>query len=157
VKFLRASIILAAALAVSVPLKFSIQRGSADADPELVGPITAFLTRHGYEPQVEQRPAGVFIYATAGACRLLVRLVPPQGWNLDSISASAANVGPLVFVFDGTLSQSPAVTASLFYDYRQRLREHFGFPQILFPLLAVAASDGCAVKSLPWQEIAEIS
>ncbi len=81
----------------------------------------------------------------------------PYGGNLDSINISARDVGPLVFVFDGTVDPRAPISASLFYQYRKRLRELLGFRTTVFPLLAVAASEGCSVESLPWQEIAGIS
>ena len=153
-----ARFLLAIALVVTVPLKLLIQ--SAPESERVRHPdktIAAFLARHNYEPRVEQRPAGTFVYATSGACRLLIRLASPYSGNLDSINISARDVGPLVFVFNGSVDPRPPISATLLYHYRQRLRELLGFRVTVFPLLAVAASDGCSVESLPWREIAGIS
>lgn len=149
---------LAVALALTVPLKFMLPSTARPGrDHDLSAPVSAFLTRHGFQSRVEQRPAGLFIHATAGGCRMLIREATPQGWNRDSIDAVGRQVGRIAYVFDGaTYDEQPVVQTTLSF-YWTRLRAQMGLNPARHPVLAVAASEPCAIEALPWREVAEIS
>jgi hypothetical protein len=96
------------------------------------------------------------IYAASGDCRLVIKQVLPQGYNLNAIKAMIAQEGRLSFVFDGRVyGERPPATTTLSH-YWTRLRQQLGLKAREKPVLAVASSESCAVDALPWKEIAEL-
>jgi hypothetical protein len=145
--------VLVVALAVTVPLKFLV----SPVDPQrfsLDGPVPAFLSRHGLQPHVEKRIAGLIIDATSGDCRMMIMEMEPRGTNLDRIDSAAKKAGhPVVFVFEGVVYGEPPVRRTLLKYYWSRLQERLGFKGSLTPVLAVVASAKCSPETLPWREI----
>ncbi len=149
---------MAGALALTLAVKLVYSREPApDADADVLGEaVAAFLLQHGFEPRVEKR-GGVFVHASAGKCRMLISEAVPQGWNRNTIEWWAKPVGRLTYVFDGAVHAHEPFLVPMLDDYWRRVRVRFGLSPNRHPVLAVAASDDCAVDALPWWELAVLS
>ena len=150
---------LAAALALTLALKLLLyHREPAPADAEVLGEaVAAFLLQHGFESRLEKRFGSVFIHANAGKCRMLISEAAPQGWDRSSIELSAKPVGRLTYVFDGAVHAHQPFLAPMLDEYWMRVRIKMGLSPNHHPVLAVAASDDCAVNALPWWELGVLS
>jgi hypothetical protein len=147
---------LAAALALTLALKLLLYHGPAPADAKVLGDVNeavaAFLLRHGFDSRLEKIFDSVLIYANGGKCRMLISEVAPQGWNRSSIELQAKPVGRLTYVFDGAVHAHQPFLAPMLAEYWKRARIRMGLSPNHRPVLAVAASDDCAVN-LPWWEL----
>jgi hypothetical protein len=150
---------LAAALALTLAVKLLFyHREPAPADPEVLGKaVAAFLLQHGYESRVEKRFDSFFIHANAGKCRMVIRKAVPQGWDRSSIELLAKPVGRLTYVFDGAVHAHQPFLAPMLDEYWMRVRFKLGLSPNRHPVLAVAASDDCAVDAIPWWELGVLS
>jgi hypothetical protein len=154
----RLKLILAVAFALTLGLKLLLyQRESAPTDPEVLGEaIASFLLQHGFESRIEIK-YGVFVHADAGKCHMLISEAAPQGWNRSSIELRAEPVGRLSYVFNGVVYADEPFLAPIIDEYWTRIRFKMGLTQSRHPVLAVAASDDCAINALPWSEFAMTS
>jgi hypothetical protein len=150
---------LAAAVALSLSLKlFFYHREAAQGGPELLGSaVSSFLLQHGFESRLEKGYGQVLIHASSGKCRMLISEASPQGWNRSSIELLAKPVGRLTYVFDGAIREHEPFLAPMIDHYWTRARIKMGFSASSHPVLAVAASDECAINALPWSELAVLS
>jgi hypothetical protein len=146
---------LAAAFVLTLGLKLLLYHGeAAPADPEALGEtIASFLLQHGFESRLEKRFDQVLVYANAGKCRMLISEAAPQGWNRSSIEIWAKPVGRLSYVFDGAVHQHEPFLAPVIDEYWTRVRFKMGLSANRHPVLAIAASDDCAINALPWREL----
>jgi len=94
------------------------------------------------------------ISAHSGDCDLQIREALPH--KVDSIKTLAASEGQLAFVFKGEMYPDyPEIKARI--DHRwTRLQQMVGLAVGWHPVVAVAASDGCSIRALPWTEIATL-
>jgi len=149
---------LALLLVLSVSLKF-IFRDTATANQNghltLQDSALAFLTRHQF--QAASTPDSKRIDAVSGDCRLVIREIIPQGWDLDSAKTLGAHEGRLSFIFKGRVYTDLPLGSTILSHYWTRLQQKMGLNASSNPVLAVAASDGCSLDALPWKEIAELS
>ncbi len=151
-------VFLALAVALTSSLKVLVRdTENPNANWAVQDLVTAFLTRHEFESQ--GAPDGSRIYAAFGDCRLQIREMIPQGWNLDSIKTIAAQEGRLSFVFKGLVYRDRPVSLgrTMLSHYWTRLQQKMGLDAKPNPVLAVIASESCSVDALPWKEIAELS
>ena len=150
---------LAAALALTLGLKLLLyQWEPVPADAEVLGEaVAAFLVHRGFESRLEKRFDSVFIHANAGKCRMLISEAAPQGWTRSSIELWAEPVGRLTYVFDGAVHAHQPFLAPMLDHYWMRVRIKLGLSPNRHPVLAVAASDDCAVDALPWRELGVLS
>jgi hypothetical protein len=150
---------LALAFALTLALKLLLFHGEpAPADSEVIGEtVAAFLVQHGFESRLEKRFGSVLIHANAGKCRMLISEAAPQGWNRSSIELRAKPVGRLSYIFDGAVYAHEPFLMPLIDEYWARVRMKLGFSPKAHPVLAVAASDDCMVKELPWRDLAVLS
>ena len=145
---------LAVALALTLALKLLLYREPAPADDDVLGKtVAAFLLQHGFESRLDKRVDGVFIHANAGKCRMLISEAVPQGWNRSSIELWAKSVGRLTYVFDGAVHVNAPFLVPMLDEYWTRVRIKMGVSPNRHPILAVAASDDCAVEALPWWKL----
>jgi hypothetical protein len=145
-------LVLALALAVTVPLKaVKLDTGKQTTSHDLRAATIAFLARHGFEPRTQEEPIGFLIFASSDDCRLQIREAFPQWWFRDSNTARAPKEARLTFVFGGELSSDIRVAWSLNY-YWVRLQQQLGLQANWKAILAVAASHGCFIEALPWNE-----
>lgn len=149
-------LLLAAALVATLGLKLVLyDRGTAAADPEDLGAaITRFLNKAGFEPHVETRYGRVFIYADNGNCRMLISETTPQGWDKSSNEMWAKAVGRLSYIFAGAVHADEPFIAPMLDRWWMWVRLKMGLSANRHPLLAVAASEDCAINALPWWELA---
>jgi hypothetical protein len=147
---------LAAALVLTLGLKLLLYHGEAPpAEPEALGQaVSSFLFQHGFESRLEKKYDQVLVYANAGKCRMVISEAAPQGWNRSSIEIWAKPVGRLSYVFDGVVYADEPFLAPIIDEYWTRVRFKMGLTQSCHPVLAVAASDECAINALPWSEFA---
>jgi hypothetical protein len=150
---------LAVALALTLALKMLLyNQGPAPADAEVLGEtVAAFLLQHGFESNLEKRFDSVFIRVNAGKCRMLISEAAPQGWDRSRLELLAKPVGRLTYVFDGAVHAHQPFLAPMLDQYWMRVRLRLGLSSNRHPVLAVAASDDCAVDALPWSELGVLS
>jgi hypothetical protein len=145
-------LLLALALAVTLSSKLLV-RDTATAN-DLDDSVVAFLTRHQF--QARRMPGVNRIDASSGDCRLVIRLMFPQGYNLDGIKTSGAQEGRLFFVYKGLVYADPPFARIRLSYYWTRLQQKLGLDTERNPALAVASSESCSLDALPWTEIAEL-
>jgi hypothetical protein len=66
-------------------------------------------------------------------------------------------VGRLSYVFDGAVRDHEPFLGPVIDEYLTRVRIKLGLSPSRHPVLAVAASDDCAINTLPWQELSTLS
>jgi hypothetical protein len=149
---------LLAAFALTLGLKLLLHDHGQTAAPERLGEaVAAFLAQHGFEPRVEKSFGHVLVYANSGKCRMLISKAEAHGWDRSSIEMKAQSMGRLNYVFDGALYEHEPYLAPVINEYWTHLRNKLGLIPNYHPVLAVAASDDCAINSLPWWEIGMIT
>jgi hypothetical protein len=162
VKHYGVKLLFVAALALTLGLKlFYVYHGPlhTPADSESLGEaVTSFLHQHGFESRVENGFSKVFVHASAGKCRMLIMEADPRGSNSGTIELLAKPVGRLSYVFDGAVHEQQLSLASVIIDdYWARLSIKIGLTPGRQRMLAVAASDDCSIKTLPWRELGTLS
>lgn len=151
-------VFLALMLALTLSLKFTLRdRTTANENGHLTvqDSVIAFLTRHQF--QSDSTPDGKRIDAVSGDCRLVIRQIIPQGWDLDGVKTIGAQEGQLSFIFKGLVYTDLPLRSTILSHYWTRLQQKMGLNASSNPVLAVAASDSCSLDALPWREIAELS
>jgi hypothetical protein len=88
---------------------------------------------------------------------MLISEAAPQGWDHSRVELRAKPVGRLSYVFDGAVYANEPFLAPMIDDYWARVRVKMGLSPNRHPVLAVAASDGCTIKTLPWWELGTLS
>ena len=149
-------VFLALAIALTVSLKVMVRdTENQNAHLAVQDLVVAFLARH----QFQSHGTLDGIYAASGNCRLLIREMIPQGWNLDSIKTLDSQEGRLSFVFKGMVytDQPINIGNTTLTHYWTRLQQKLGLDSVSNPVLAVVASESCSLDALPWKEIAELS
>jgi hypothetical protein len=165
VKHYGVKLFFAAALALTLGLKLLLShrallyhREPTPADPDSLGEaVASFLVQHGFESRVEKRFGQVFVHANSGKCRMLLTEAVPQ--NSGTVELLAKPVGRLSYVFDGAVYEhEPSPASVLIGEYWTRVSIKMGLsPNHHRRVLAVAASNDCAIDALPWSELAELS
>jgi hypothetical protein len=115
--------------------------------------IFEFLSRHGFE--VTKRTLGdvPFSDARAGACRMIVVEVSPDGWTRDIIREISSTTEQQFIVFRGsTYTKQPTWLTISDHWWSQSLRK-LGFSRRDAPVIAVSATGPCAPERLPWDEL----
>ena len=70
--------------------------------------VVAFLTDHQFQARSVLRSVGArVIYAGSGDCRLVIRQLFPQAFNLDVIKSKSGEEGRLFFVYKGRIYMDP--------------------------------------------------
>ena len=151
---------LAAALVLTLALKLLLyhHRETAAADSEVLGEaVVPFLLEHGLESHLEKSSDGVLVHATAGQCRMLISEATPQGWYRNQNELLAKPVGRLSYIFDGALRPNEPFLAPMLDRWWMQVRIKLGLSPNYHPVFAVAASEECAVHTLPWRQLAVLS
>jgi hypothetical protein len=165
VKHYGVKLFFAAALALTLGLKLLLyhqellyHREPTPADPDSLGEaVASFLVQHGFEAHVEKRLGQDFVHANAGKCRVLIGQAIPQTSGI--IELLAKPVGRLSYVFDGAVYEhEPSPASVLIGEYWTRVSIKMGLsPNHHRRVLAVAASNDCAIHALPWRELGTLS
>ena len=161
VKLYGLKVFFAAAFALTLGLKllfsyreFLEHRETAPADHRPSSEaVAAFLLRHGLETHLEERFGQFLVHANAGKCRILISEADPQKSGTTELLARP--VGRLSYVFDGAVHEhEPSAAWAMIDKYLARVSIKMGVdPSHHTPVLAVAASDDCAINGLPWWEL----
>jgi hypothetical protein len=139
--------------------KFQLNNPSppqAEAAAELrVLALVAFLSRNGFEALGEQRKFGRLVQASSGNCRLRLVEMDPNGSTRDLVRLITTQHDRAAVIFDGMIyADQPMVRTALSHSWTRLLnRIGVATPQKL--VLGVAASDGCSLEKLPWNEMAD--
>ena len=116
----------------------------------------ALLESSGFAASSERRPLGMAVYGTRGNCRLMVREYDAHGTFAQSHAQVARRVGPLRFVYRGTISDhAPKLMPLTEYFVARELRR-IGLPVPRAPILAVSATDGCSLDAVRWDELSTL-
>jgi hypothetical protein len=132
----------------------------ADPDPNysLGEAVASFLVQHGFESHVEKRFNQVFVHANSEKCRMLITESDPRGLNSGTVELLAKPVGRLSYVFDGAVHEhEPSPALLLIREYWTRVSIKMGLSPSHQRTLTVAASDDCAINTLPWRELGPLS
>jgi hypothetical protein len=157
VKHYRLKLFFAAALVLTLALKLLLNQRDAPDSALFAETVASFLTQHGFESRLEKRFGQVFIHANEKKCHMLITEAAPQGWNRDGIGLHSKQVGQLNYIFDGAVHEREPFVAPLVDEYLTRVRIKMGLNPSRHPVLAVAASDDCAINALPWWELGVLS
>jgi hypothetical protein len=150
------TILCAAAIALTLPLKIAAGTAREPRAPELLQErLSAFLVREGFHLLPHAESAGPFVPAVAEGCRLGIAEALPQGWNSDGLRLSASG-SRLFFVYDGSIYAEPPTRRTAIRYQWTRLMRALGADTPWKPSLAVTASHGCDAESLPWAELATV-
>lgn len=154
----KAEIALAALLPLTVAIKVAAARPSVGVDRALfAAKAEALLDRQGYATGLDDRPSGIVVSAARDGCRMTLREYQPGGIYAVVIADQARNVGTLHYAYRGALYGEPPKLRPLAEYYGRRALQRFGVTLERAPIVAVAASEGCDVASLPWQRLATMS
>ena len=147
----------AALLALSLTGKLALARAEPPPDEGLFAARTAaLLESSGFAASSERRPLGMAVYGARGDCRLMVREYDPHGTFAESHAQVARRVGRLGFVYRGTISdRAPKLMPLTEYFVGRELRR-IGLPVPRAPILAVSATDGCALDGVRWDELSTL-
>jgi hypothetical protein len=157
VKYSAIKLFLGAAFVLTLALKLLLNQREAP-DPALLGEtVASFLIQHGFESRLENKLGQIFVYANAGKCRMLIREAEPHGWNRSGIELQAKALGRLSYIFDGAVHEGEPFLAPVIDEYWTKVRIKLGLRPSWHPVLAVAASDECAINTLPWWELGTLS
>ena len=136
--------------------KFRLDNASpAQAEAAAEIRIIAFLARNGFEALGEERKFGRLVQATSGNCRLRLVELDPNGSTRDKVRLVTRQHDRTAFIFDGIIyADQPMVRTALSQSWT-RLLNRIGVATPQKMVLGVAASDGCSLEKLPWNEMAD--
>ncbi|MDW6021944.1 hypothetical protein SAZ10_09230 [Mesorhizobium sp. BAC0120] len=152
-----AGITLALALTLAIKIAFAPQATPAAVPSQWEAPVVTFLQHQGFAvgaPLPDIDPA--MLPAMKAGCSLKVTQVSPTGWHRDVLASLARPGEQVAFVFDDKVFSTQPVWKTFFDENRRRLLTYAGLHPTERPLLGVIASPGCALKELPWGEIADL-
>ena len=151
---------LALLLALSLAGKAAWSAPAPEPDP--LQPAEAareVLARAGFRTRIVEfdRSPRVLAEGFRGRCRILAGDWPPHGTFADVYRDLGSRLGTLRFVRDGAVTtEAPKLRALLeFYVWREQRRIGIEAPRT--PVIAVAASPGCDLDSLPWASAARVA
>jgi hypothetical protein len=149
VRYSAASLVLAAALALSLGGKLLANGTAPEADQDLFAArAEAALEAAGYRAVRDRRPFGILVHGRRGACRAMIGDYTPYGTFEDVFAQRAAPIGPLRFAWRGTISaEAPKLLPlGLFYLRREAVRVGLAVPRN--PIAALALSPNCPAPDL---------
>lgn len=148
---------IAAALALTLGVKAAWTRDAPAADSSLfTGRAEAMLSDGGFATRRYVRPFGTLVLGRKDNCRLMVADYAPHGTLAEPIAAYARSIGPLRFRWRGDTTEEPPKLAPLASFYLERELRRVGLRPVRQPIIAVAASEGCELDSLPWHQLARL-
>lgn len=108
------------------------------------------LSQAGFTTKVERWPTGVAVQAHRAACRLWVRDNTPHGTMRNIYENLAKAVGPLRYVYRGTIYEKPPQVDPMLRFLVGREMARVGIATARYPVYAVASSAACDISSLQW-------
>ena len=148
------SLLFAGLLATSLSGKLLASRAAPEPDGALLQTRLAdFLKESGFRVRGEPHGFAILVRAERPGCTILAGDYDPHGTFDAAYRQFAAPVGALHFAYRGRSSESAPKLRPLFEYYGQRELRRLGFVPPRNPIIAYAASPGCAADSLPWRRL----
>ena len=146
---------------VLVPLSFgwklAVQRGGSGGleDRNDYVKMAEFLNRQRFIVSVaEKLEAGEpKIFATAGACRVLVAKSASEGSDRDRIGRYATAADTVFVVFGGRTYAEQPTWLTMLDSLWAKLRRELGFNAHATPVFVVIATKGCGAEQFPWHQL----
>ena len=148
-RYSAASLLLGAALLLSLGGKLLANRPSSEADQDLFAArAEAVVEAAGYRAFRDRRPFGILVYGRKGGCRAMIGDYTPYGTFEDVFVQRAEAVGGLRFAWRGTTYEKAPklLPLGLFYLRREAVRIGLAVPRN--PITALALSPGCPAPDL---------
>jgi hypothetical protein len=116
--------------------------------------IVEFLARHGFnvattQPVILQIP--VAVDARSSACKLVVGIISPYGFNIDFFRHLSGATDRMFFVFRGMVYKQQPVLLTSVTHLTFKLLHNVGLVSGIPPVLAVLSP--CDAEQLPWAEL----
>jgi hypothetical protein len=148
------SLALGLVLLASLWLKLSRDiDGGSPAESSIAMRVTNLLERHGLEVSPGAAD-GTQIVGKAGACRIVITEVAPQGWQ-RSVTGQTAGDGNLSYIFDGRVYSDQPVMRTRADYYWRRLQRYLGLDAPDKPVFAVVTTPAC--PEWPLHDIAALT
>jgi hypothetical protein len=155
VKSSTCSLLFAIVLALGLGGKIASNRPVPEPD---LGPFRAagerLLRAQGFT--VWKDPAGP-LRGRRGECRVLLGDYSPYGTFADLYAEMAEPVGPIQYVFRGSVYARPPKLRPLIEFYLERELRRVGYGPPRHPVAAVAVTPGCALDAGRWQSLSTVA
>ena len=148
---------LGLALVITVPPKlrdFSVIQQTVRDNLERAS--VSMLARDGFAIEIKKPSWSFIINARRSDCQLQIRELAPEGFDADAIKVGAPEDSQFVFEYRGKLLMSDPAFRATIAEFWNRLKWRFGVDSSWSPVISIAAVGACAIKSMPWGEIASI-
>lgn len=156
--FSRVSFFFLAILLLSLALKIGTTQQQDEIEPGLVErAAVGMLTEKGYAVSVEKRSWSPLVRGEKDGCSLLILVRDPTGSTLNRIAQLAKPVGPVRYVYRGSIFAEPPFLDPLIRVRVVRQLRQLGIRTGFSPVLAVAASPQCDLKIFDWSRLASIA
>lgn len=135
--------LLVAALTVGAKLTLAPRNIYPDRD-RMAAAITARLVQAGFAVSQTERLAPYRLRAAKGACRLAVQQVDVEAAERSSFASRTEATGPVRYHYRGGVGTAFPRIRPVLTDQVQRQSARLGLVLAIDPIIAVAASPGCA-------------
>ena len=151
------SLAFAALLALTLAGKLLAARAAPARDEALALRTAAGVAaRAGLTPTLGRSVLGPYLRATGAGCTLAVREAVEGSTFAPAYARLARDVGPVAYVYRGRMSaEAPNLLAAADYQLWRGLRR-LGIAARRHPVLAVAASPGCASRTFDWSPVTSL-
>jgi len=144
-------------VALSVPLTLAWKIPVGPEDPNhRTSEIIKFLANSGFDVTfpgklIDLQIDAPNIRAISGVCQMLIVEISPDGSERDEIHGFATATAERVFiVFQGRVYAEQPVLLTLANNLWSRFLGKLRLARHITPVLAVIATESCAVQQLPW-------
>jgi hypothetical protein len=149
---------LGLALAITVPPKlrdFSVVQQTLRDNLEKAS--AGLLARDGFEFKIREPLSWSFVMdARRDDCQLQIQQLATEGFNADAIKIRAPKDAQFVFEYRGKLWMSDPAFRATTTELWNRIKWRFGANSSWSPVISITAVGPCAIKSMPWEELASI-
>ena len=147
----------AALLAASLAGKLLAANAAPPRDDALfLRTASAVAAKAGLVPSVARSKLGLYLYARDRTCTLMVREATEGSTFAPAYSRLARDVGPVSYIWRGRASAAaPNLAASADHQLWRGLHR-LGIATRRHPVVAVAASPGCAGRALDWSPLTSL-
>lgn len=148
--------IFAAGLAVSLAGKAASNQPIASPDQKLFAErLESTFKLAGLQPRNRALfSTGITVLASGGLCVVWATEYTPYGTMADVIAQHGRSVGKLRYVYKSLVYERPPSVKPLLAFYWWRELKRIGIDAPRYPIVAIAASDGCDLSLLPWINLA---
>jgi hypothetical protein len=152
------SLAFAALLALTLAGKLLAANAAPPRDEALfLRTATGVAAKAGLEPRAARSKLGLFLYARAPGCTLMVREATDGSAFAPAYSRLARAVGPVAYVYRGQVSaDAPNALATADYQLWRGLHR-LGIATRRHPVAVFAASPGCAGRDFDWSPLTSLA